>query len=300
MLKLGTLVQWTSPINGQDFRGIICGYPPGEDVYDVAHGGIIHLMNAADFTVLHGPCDEEIERLKTKLDKIRAALDEAQAVLSVLNADPTVAMFQIATHFQTMGNKVGCILQDELESDASRTGKRVIDPLSPPSFKEYLSDDVILAPITEEFLDAMCEERADGCGVDLSRAIQRWQSDELLIPQIARLIDESNWPLSKRLSQAHKAFMLDWEGDAYEGRHAPKPVTPRINWVHHVDFYHDGSVGIDRYGQEVRVYQVTETSKRRLENTINGLSWSWRPPTKLDVNFSTLKNRALAPMRHYK
>lgn len=57
--------------------------------------------------------NDEVKRLKAQLESIRAAHDEAQSVLSVLNADPTVAMFQIATHFQTMGNKVGRILQDE-------------------------------------------------------------------------------------------------------------------------------------------------------------------------------------------
>lgn len=54
----------------------------------------------------------EIAALKAKLESIRAAHDEAQSVLSVLNPDPTVAMFQIATHFQAMGNKVGRILQE--------------------------------------------------------------------------------------------------------------------------------------------------------------------------------------------
>jgi hypothetical protein len=56
--------------------------------------------------------DAVIAELKAQLEEIRAAHDEAQSVLSVLNADPTVAMFQIATHFQVMGNKVGQILQD--------------------------------------------------------------------------------------------------------------------------------------------------------------------------------------------
>lgn len=54
----------------------------------------------------------EIARLNAKLDSIRAARDEAQEVLSVLNRDPAVATFQIAAAFQTMGNKVGRILQD--------------------------------------------------------------------------------------------------------------------------------------------------------------------------------------------
>lgn len=56
--------------------------------------------------------DDEIERLKAQLASIQTAHDEAQSVLSVLNADPTVAMFQIAAHFQVMGNKVGRILQE--------------------------------------------------------------------------------------------------------------------------------------------------------------------------------------------
>lgn len=56
--------------------------------------------------------DTEIARLKAQLDSIRVARDEAQQVLSMLNADPAVATFQIAAHFQVMGNKVGRILQD--------------------------------------------------------------------------------------------------------------------------------------------------------------------------------------------
>lgn len=59
---------------------------------------------------------DEIECFKVQLESIRAAHDEAQSVLSVLNADPTVAIFQIATHFQTMGNKVGRILNEPTDS----------------------------------------------------------------------------------------------------------------------------------------------------------------------------------------
>jgi glycine cleavage system regulatory protein len=60
--------------------------------------------------------DAEIARLKAHLDSIRVAHDEAQAVMSLLNPDPTVATFQIAAHFQTMGNKVGRILQDKQDA----------------------------------------------------------------------------------------------------------------------------------------------------------------------------------------
>lgn len=90
---------------------------------------------------------------------------------------------------------------------------------APISFLD-IEDDEMLPPIAEEFCDAMHAARTDGCAVELSLIIQRWQNDELLIPQIARRIDESDWPLPERLARAHKAFMLDWEGDAYEGRHS--------------------------------------------------------------------------------
>lgn len=163
---------------------------------------------------------------------------------------------------------------------------------------EANTDDDLLPPITEEFCEAMDVAWADGVGVGLSEAIRRWRDGKLIIPQIARLIDESDWPLPDRLNRAHKAFMLDWEGEGYEGRHAPK-YPPRGNWVHHVDFYHDGTIGIDRYGQDVRLYDPTETSKRRLKNTIDRLCWSWRPPTKIDPIHEIVSNRAMAPMRRF-
>lgn len=154
--------------------------------------------------------DAEIERLKAKLEKICAARDEAQSVLSVLNADPTVAMFQIAAHFQTMGNKVGRILQDEAEK----------------------------------------------------------------ILQKRELAEAAN--------------------DNDDGQ---KGTPKRDNWAHHVDFYHDGAVGIVRHDGTLRTYQPTEASKQRLKNTIDSLQWSWRPPTMLDTHLSRIKNRAIAPMR---
>lgn len=87
------------------------------------------------------------------------------------------------------------------------------------TFADTLSDDVILPPLAEEFVDAMSEAWANGCGSGLYETVKRWNEGRLIIPQIARLIDESDWPLPDRLSRAHKAFMLDWEGEGYEGRH---------------------------------------------------------------------------------
>jgi hypothetical protein len=99
-----------------EFRNMLDNY--FEDRTYRARGGVVE--NGVTFRTLAACVDSllaardtEISRLKAQLESIRAARDEAQAVLTVLNPDPTVAMFQIATHFQTMGNKVGLILQDE-------------------------------------------------------------------------------------------------------------------------------------------------------------------------------------------
>lgn len=99
-------------------------------------------------------------------------------------------------------------LQEERDTEKGQT------------FADYIGDDVPLDPIAEEFCQAMDAAWADGVGVPLSQALRRWRSGELIISQIARLIDESDWPLTDRLARAHKAYMLDWEGPGYEGRHA--------------------------------------------------------------------------------
>jgi hypothetical protein len=99
-------------------------------------------------------------------------------------------------------------------------------PENPLPFPDDDDDDEHLNPITEEFVDAMCEARMENCDSRLSIAIQAWQNDQMIIPQIARQIDESDWPLPDRLNRAHKAFMLEWEGSAYEGRHSQQILKP--------------------------------------------------------------------------
>lgn len=61
---------------------------------------------------------QEIDRLQAQLARIRSAHGSAVEALQELNSDPTVAIFQIATHFQHMGNQVGVILNEtSQESD---------------------------------------------------------------------------------------------------------------------------------------------------------------------------------------
>lgn len=69
----------------------------------------------------------------------------------------------------------------------------------------------------------------------------------------------------------------------------------RCNWVHHVDFYTNGTVGIERRGQETaRVYQPTPASLIRLERAT--LMWRYYGATKQQLT-EGLKTRAIAPMR---
>lgn len=137
---------------------------------------------------------------------------------------------------RVMGNKRDCHIgysgseKVYMEVDVSDlTSDPSISPLpnvqlpeNPLPFPDDDDDDERLDPITEEFLDAMCEARMENCDPHLSIAIQAWQNEQLIVPQIARKIDESDWPLPDRLNRAHKAFMLQWEGDGYEGRHSPR------------------------------------------------------------------------------
>jgi hypothetical protein len=71
----------------------------------------------------------------------------------------------------------------------------------------------------------------------------------------------------------------------------------RTNWVHHVDYYDDGSIGIDRRGSETpRVYIPTQASLRRLERAT--LLWTHFAP-RMWIDPKHLRNRAMAPMRRY-
>lgn len=89
----------------------------------------------------------------------------------------------------------------------------------------------------------------------------------------------------------------DWYGfdDIVMGDEGDLPAR-RTNWVHHVDYYTDGSIGIDRYGQvEPRVYRPTAASAQRLMGAT--LQWSYRP---VNVQIADrIRNRAFAPMRRF-
>lgn len=101
MLKLGTCVEFTSPLNGGVFRGIICGYPGEEDTYEVKHGRQIYPMMTSDFTVLHGPCDEEIaelEAINARKDEIIAMLKRAAPPLTRLWVSSTDLLARFEAH----------------------------------------------------------------------------------------------------------------------------------------------------------------------------------------------------------
>jgi hypothetical protein len=117
-------------------------------------------------------------------------------------------------HEDHLRNYVDGLLE---EKDAAISALKVL----PSTFTDSFSDEVF-EPITEELLDALSEAWADGVGSGLYEAMKRWHRDELILPQLARQIDESDWPLPKRLAKAHEAFMRNWEGTAYEGRHSQK------------------------------------------------------------------------------
>lgn len=55
LLKLGTRIEFVSPVNEGVFRGVICGYPALEDTYEVKHQGFVYLMKTDEFTVIDEP-----------------------------------------------------------------------------------------------------------------------------------------------------------------------------------------------------------------------------------------------------
>lgn len=69
------------------------------------------------------------------------------------------------------------------------------------------------------------------------------------------------------------------------------------SWVHHVEYYENGAIGIDRsMGQlPIRLYTPTPSSMNRLE-WATGM-WTRWPASRQDA--SNLKYRAMAPMRRY-
>lgn len=129
------------------------------------------------------------------------------------NADPYAAWVKVRDYVNDLLDKKNA------EIERSKTPQP-----TPATITDYINDDVLLHPLTEEFCQAMDEAWANGVGGGLLEVIYRWRNGKLIIPQVARLIDESDWSLPIRLANAHTALMLNWDGANYEGRHAKKPI----------------------------------------------------------------------------